>query len=67
MIEFNDNSYRLSYGFAPRGRGSWGFYFPEDGEVWWTPGSTIFSEAKKLARAETRRRGLNSAVIEVAT
>lgn len=55
-IEFNDSEYRFSHGAAPRGRGSWAFLFPGAAEPWFTPGSTTFGEAKKLARIEAQRR-----------
>lgn len=61
-IEFTDTEYRFNHGASPRGRGSWAFIFPgpmgkfDDNAPWFTPGSTTFGEAKKLAKAEAERR-----------
>lgn len=58
-IDFNTRDYELSHGKSPRGRGSWAFFFDRSmqvGTAFWTPGSTTYAEAKKLARAEAKRR-----------
>ena len=56
MIRFNDSEYQFSHGKTPRGRGSWAFSVSREPErsgsaIFWTPGSTTFGAAKKLARA----------------
>jgi hypothetical protein len=61
-IYFRTDDYELSHG-KPRGRGSWAFSLKRDPilghEIFWTPGSTTYTEAKRLARqhyaAEARR------------
>jgi len=52
-IHFNDTEYRFSHGAAPRGRGSWAFSVnrdPINNEIFWTPGSMTYTQAKKMAR-----------------
>lgn len=62
-IEFNTSEYTMNHGAMPRGRGSWAFEFPGDKTPWFTPGSTTFGEAKKLARAEATRRGHRNGIM----
>ncbi len=59
-FSFSTCEYEYNHGAKPRGRGSWAFAF--DGKeqhdaLFWTPGSTTYGEAIKLARAEAARRG----------
>jgi hypothetical protein len=56
-IDFDTSEYRLSHG-NPRGYGSWAFTFPDDDhkEPWWVTPSCTYTEAKKAARAEAKRR-----------
>lgn len=54
-VDFDTRSYERTYQHAPRGRGSWAFDLG-DGVPWFTPGSTLYGEAKKLAKAEIARR-----------
>lgn len=68
MVLIDTRDYELSYGHKPRG--SWAFMFDKQSydsvdEVWWTPGSTLYSEAKKLAIAEAKNR--KASVIYVQT
>lgn len=54
--------YEYSHGHLPRGKGQWGFYFGNDrGTIWWASIVSIYySEAKKLAIAEAKKRGATS-------
>lgn len=66
MIEFSTREYQFSHGHMPRGRGSWAFFFNNEQAIeqaFWTPGSTTFGEAKKMARDEARRRFGKSPVV----
>lgn len=71
-VRFDTSAYRSSHGAEPRGRGSWGFVMgkldyelvdEKDAQgrarLWFAPGSMTFGEAKKLARAEARARGVS--------
>lgn len=65
-VEFNTREYEFSHGHAPRGRGSWAFFFDRSmpiQDVFWTPGSTPYAEAKKMARAEAKRRGVDEVFV----
>jgi len=70
-VLFLTHEYELSHGRRPGGRGSWAFYFRHDAEPWWarrpdgSSGGMLYTEAKKLATAEARRRGLS--LVQVAT
>lgn len=61
-IEFGTKDYQYSHGHAPRGRGSWAFEIA--GETWWAKDpvtgitSMTYGEAKKLAVAEAKKRGV---------
>lgn len=58
MIEFNTYAFERSHRKMPRGYGSWGFFFDASmrlEDVWFAPSST-YAEAKKLAKAEAKRR-----------
>lgn len=60
-VQIYTNSYELSHGHKPRGRGSWAFHFGDDVETpWWTPGSLLYSKAAQLARIEAQRRGVTA-------
>lgn len=55
-VHFYTSEFVRSHNRTPRGRGSWAFRFETLlGEVvedcWFTPGSTTYAEAKKLAAA----------------
>jgi hypothetical protein len=52
QVDFNTNQYEFSHGHSPRGRGSWAFEIEGRKEIFWTPGNTLFGEAKKMAKAE---------------
>lgn len=60
-IEFDTAPYRNSHLSGPRGRGSWAFGLSRDADacdreqVLWSPSMT-YSEAKKWAREEIKRR-----------
>ncbi len=65
-VEFSTSEYEYNHGAKPRGRGSWAFAFdcnekPE--ALFWTPGSTTYGEALKLARAEAKRRGASMVTV----
>lgn len=65
-IYFNTRDYELSHGHSPRGRGAWAFFFDRSTQiedVWFTPGSTTYSEAKKMAREEAKRRGVDEVFV----
>jgi hypothetical protein len=63
-VAFDTDEYELAHGRAPRGRGSWAFYFEDTPEVpWWTPHSMTFGEARKQARAEAQRRGVTRVTV----
>ena len=57
----NTTDFEFSHGRKPRGRGSWAFFFERDRrnhdvqDAFWHHGS--FTEAKKAAVEEARRRG----------
>ena len=60
-ITVETSEYEFSHGKRPRGRGTWAFTFDTRRydrieEVWWTPFVT-WSDARRLAVAEARRRG----------
>jgi hypothetical protein len=52
QVDFNTNQYVFAHGHTPRGRGSWAFEIEGRKEIFWTPGNTLFGEAKKMAKAE---------------
>jgi hypothetical protein len=65
VVDFSTTDYVISYGHAPRGRGSWAFSkrrnpdmnCQRDAEsIFWTPGSTTYGEAKKLATEHFRSK-----------
>ena len=54
---FETSTFTRSHMRAPRGFGSWAFAFDtEDAEPWFTPAMT-FTEARRAATVEARRRG----------
>jgi hypothetical protein len=58
--DFSSRQYEASHGRAPRGRGGWGFFFDyarDASAAWWAPVGASYSEAKRAAVAEARRRG----------
>lgn len=62
-VIFDTTAYEFNHGRRPRGREFWAFEFGFDASVYWmTPGSTTFTDAKKLARAEALRRGFSGVV-----
>lgn len=66
QFDFSTSEYRCNHGAEPRGRGSWAFAFDfneDSGALFWTPGNTTFTEAKKLARAEGKKRGARGAKV----
>lgn len=66
-IQVCTREYLLTYGRAPRGRGSWAFFFDSSTDPWWAyaPSGLTYGEALKLAKAEAIRRG--AIVIAVGT
>ena len=62
MVRFHTCEFEFSQGRSPRGRGSWAFFFSDEErrieDVWFTPGSTTYTDAKKLAAQEAKRRGV---------
>lgn len=68
ITDIETREYELTYGKTPRGRGSWAFFFDGDEDAlkaFFTPGSTTYKEARKLAIAEAAKRGATR--IEVGT
>ena len=68
QISIDTRAYELNHGAIPRGRGSWAFYFDEGNDApveraWFAPGSLTFSEAKRAAIAEGKRRGATFATV----
>lgn len=67
MVTFNTREYEFSHGKKPRGRGSWAFFFDDKtnnvADAFWTPGSTTYAEAKKMAKAEAVRRGARDVTV----
>jgi hypothetical protein len=60
-VVVSTDEYVASHGHSPRGRGSWAFFFGDDDSIeaaWFTPGSTIYGEARQLAITEAIRRGV---------
>lgn len=55
--------YEFSHGQKPRGYGQWAFFFgftrQGSEHAWFAPQACYFTEAKKQAQAEARRRGLD--------
>lgn len=62
-IRVETSQYEFTHGHAPRGRGSWAFYFNLQEEPWWAPGSLLYSKARRLALAEAQRRGVYSVTV----
>lgn len=63
-VEISTRDYEFTYGHAPRGRGYWAFFFADDLRTpWFAPGSLLYSQACKQARAEAQRRGVDSASV----
>ena len=71
QVKIDTSVYRRSHGAEPRGRGSWAFTMgatdyqfvdQKDAQgrklVWFAPSSSLFGEAKKLAIAEAKARGV---------
>jgi len=56
-VEVYAGEYERAHGKKPSGRGTWAFFFPGDTESWFPPGNTLYTEAKRLAKAEAIRRG----------
>lgn len=59
MVEFNTSDFQFSHGRAPRGFGSWAFFFERNAPVeqaFWVHQAT-FAAARKAAAQEARRRG----------
>jgi len=68
-VEVFTDAYERSHGRKPHGRGSWAFTFDSTtyrdvSECWFTPGSTTWSEARKLAKAEASRRNARYASVQ---
>lgn len=73
-VVVDSNDYEMEYGHKPRGRGAWGFVFgkrdrdAEMNDVWFAGASETnkmgrasltYGEAKRLAVAEAKRRGVS--------
>ncbi len=56
-MRFDTTDYRRSHSRGPRGWGAWAFFFDREGVAWFAPRSSSFTEAKRMAEAEGRRRG----------
>lgn len=58
-VRFETSTFTRSHMRAPRGFGSWAFAFgTEGGEPWFTHAMT-FTEARRAATVEARRRGVS--------
>lgn len=63
-VEVNTRDFEFSHGRKPRGSGSWAFFFKRDDDVsnaFWAQGS--YTEAKKAAIAEAKRRGARTVFV----
>lgn len=65
-VRFDSVDFEWSHGRKPRGNGVWGFGFgcrvPTTSEAWFTPVAVTFTEAKRQAKAEAKRRGFTGTV-----
>lgn len=70
-ITFDTTTYRRTYGVNPRGIGGWAFLMgkadcddinEKDAQgrpiIWWAPSGFTFTEARKWATTEAKRRGV---------
>jgi len=62
-VRFETDNYVATYGHTPRGRGSWAFQIEGVPDIFWTPGSTTFAEARRLVQG--RVQGILSGVVVV--
>jgi len=63
-IEFRTNEYRFAHGHTPRGYGNWAFFFHPSRRIedaFWVWG--MYSEAKKTARVEAKRRDVEEVFV----
>lgn len=61
-VQFRTTEFVMSHGHEPRGYGHWAFFFhPARKEAWWCEG--MFSDAKKEARKEARKRGVEEVFV----
>ncbi len=64
MIEFNTRYFEFAHGKKPRGYGMWMFEFRYGGKVERIDyAACMYSEAKKMARADARFRRCNEVVV----
>lgn len=64
--EIRTHEFEFVHGRRPSGRGGWAFFFGDATEPEWAPGGgQLYSEAKRWAIAEAKRRGVP--VVRVAT
>ena len=61
-VTFNTLDFHFSHGKAPKGYGSWGFFFKASDrkdctKAWFAPSSS-FADAKKAAKEEAARRNV---------
>lgn len=62
-VEVSTRQYEFTHGHKPRGMGCWAFIFDSDSNLFWA--SDTYGQAKRLAIAEARKRGVRR--VEVAT
>ena len=64
-VEFDTSEFEFSHGRKPRGRGAWAFWFQPNTDnvmdAWWANGT--YAEARKAAKAEAERRGVNFVMV----
>lgn len=64
-VEVNTREYEFAHGRRPSGRGGWAFAFRRNetdmGKLFWVSG--LYSEAKKQAVQEAKRRGALEVVV----
>lgn len=63
-VEFRTLDFVMSNGHEPRGYGHWAFFFHPSRKIedaWWCEG--MYSDAKKAARTEARKRGVEEVFV----
>ncbi len=62
-IEVSTQRFVRSHGQQPRGWGRWGFFVDCSEEPWFVPHSVPYSEAKRLAKLEAKRRNSDYVIV----
>ena len=58
-IEVRTTEYKMIHGKLPSGTGHWAFEFQGFQDLWVAPVAMSFSEAKKLAKLEAQKYGVD--------